>query len=174
MKIREIQLVFQDPLAALHPLKTVGDAISEPLEIHRLVNDKKERRERVVELLEQVGINAGFYNRYPHELSGGQRQRVVIARALATQPRLLILDEAVAALDISVQAQVLNLLNDLKKQLQLSYLFISHDLNVVKYMADRIMVMEKGTLVEEGEADALYDHPKNVYTQKLIAALPRI
>ena len=174
LKKREIQLVFQDPLAALHPLKTVGDAISEPLEIHRLVNDKKERRERVVELLEQVGINAGFYNRYPHELSGGQRQRVVIARALATQPRLLILDEAVAALDISVQAQVLNLLNDLKKQLQLSYLFISHDLNVVKYMADRIMVMEKGTLVEEGEADALYDHPKNVYTQKLIAALPRI
>jgi peptide/nickel transport system ATP-binding protein len=174
LKIREIQLVFQDPLAALHPLKTIGDAISEPLEIHRLVNDKKERRERVVELLEQVGINAGFYNRYPHELSGGQRQRVVIARALATQPRLLILDEAVAALDISVQAQVLNLLNDLKKQLQLSYLFISHDLNVVKYMADRIIVMEKGTLVEEGEADALYDHPKNAYTQKLIAALPRI
>ena len=139
-----------------------------------MVNDKKQRAERAVELLEQVGMKAGFFNRYPHELSGGQRQRVVIARALATQPRLLILDEAVAALDISVQAQVLNLLNDLKKQLQLSYLFISHDLNVVKYMSDRIMVMEKGILVEEGEADSLYDQPKNIYTQKLIAALPRI
>ncbi len=173
-KIREIQLVFQDPLAALHPLKTIGDVIAEPLEIHQLVNYKKQRTERVVELLEQVGMKLGFLNRYPHELSGGQRQRVVIARALATQPRLLILDEAVAALDISIQAQVLNLLNDLKKQLQLSYLFISHDLNVVKYMADRIMVMEKGILVEEGEADELYDRPKNAYTQKLIAALPRI
>ena len=139
-----------------------------------MVNYKKQRLERVVELLEQVGMKLGFLNRYPHELSGGQRQRVVIARALATQPRLLILDEAVAALDISIQAQVLNLLNDLKKQLQLSYLFISHDLNVVKYMADRIMVMEKGILIEEGEADELYDRPKNAYTQKLIAALPRI
>ena len=119
-------------------------------------------------------MKLGFLNSYPHARSGGQRQRVVIARALATQPRLLILDEAVAALDISIQAQVLNLLNDLKKQLQLSYLFISHDLNVVKYMADRIMVMEKGVLVEEGEADELYHRPKNAYTQKLIAALPRI
>ena len=173
-KRSEIQLVFQDPLAALHPLKTIGDVIAEPLEIHQLVNYKKQRTERVVELLEQVGMKVKFLNRYPHELSGGQRQRVVIARALATQPRLLILDEAVAALDISIQAQVLNLLNDLKKQLQLSYLFISHDLNVVKHMADRIMVMEKGILVEEGEADELYDQPKNAYTQKLIAALPRI
>jgi len=173
-KRREIQLVFQDPLAALHPLKTIGDVITEPLVIHQLVNDKKQLAERVVELLEQVGMKAGFINRYPHELSGGQRQRVVIARALATQPRLLILDEAVAALDISIQAQVLNLLNDLKKQLQLSYLFISHDLNVVKYMSDRIMVMEKGVLVEEGEADALYEQPKKIYTQKLIAAIPRI
>ena len=172
-KRREIQLVFQDPLAALHPLKTIGDVIAEPLEIHQLVNYKKQRIERVVELLEQVGMKVGFLNRYPHELSGGQRQRVVIARALATKPRLLILDEA-KLLDISIQAQVLNLLNDLKKQLKLSYLFISHDLNVVKYMADRIMVLEKGILVEEGEADELYDRPKNAYTQKLIAALPRI
>ena len=171
---KEIQLVFQDPFAALHPLKTIGDAIAEPLRVHRLVNDKKQCAERVMTLLEQVGMEADFYDRYPHELSGGQRQRVVIARALATEPRLLILDEAVAALDISVQAQVLNLLNDLKKELQLSYLFISHDLNVVKYMADRIMVMEKGILVEEGEADELYFHPKQPYTKDLIKALPII
>ena len=171
---REIQLVFQDPFAALHPLKTIGDAIAEPLGVHRLASSKNQQKLRVEELLEQVGMGLEYYYRYPHELSGGQRQRVVIARALATRPQLLILDEAVAALDISVQAQVLNLLNDLKKQLQLSYLFISHDLNVVKYMADRILVMEKGVLVEQGEADTLYHQPKNAYTQKLIAALPRI
>ena len=173
-KRREIQLVFQDPFAALHPLKTVVDAISEPLLVHRLVNDKKECLNRVEELLEKVDLERGFFNRYPHELSGGQRQRVVIARALATQPRLLILDEAVAALDISVQAKVLNLLNDLKKELELSYLFISHDLNVVKYMSDRIVVMKKGILVEEGEADELYYHPKNTYTKKMISAMPNI
>ena len=165
-KRREIQLVFQDPFAALHPLKTVVNAISEPLLVHRLVNNKKECLKMVEELLEKVNLERGFFNRYPHELSGGQRQRVVIARALATQPRLLILDEAVAALDISVQAKVLNLLNDLKKELELSYLFISHDLNVVKYMSDRIVVMKKGILVEEGEADELYYHPKNTYTKK--------
>ena len=173
-KRREIQLVFQDPSAALHPLKTVVNAISEPLLVHRLVNNKKECLKMVEELLEKVNLERGFFNRYPHELSGGQRQRVVIARALATQPRLLILDEAVAALDISVQAKVLNLLNDLKKELELSYLFISHDLNVVKYMSDRIVVMKKGILVEEGEADELYYHPKNNYTKKMISSMPNI
>ena len=173
-KRREIQLVFQDPFAALHPLKTVINAISEPLLVHRLVNNKKECLKMVEELLEKVNLERGFFNRYPHELSGGQRQRVVIARALATQPRLLILDEAVAALDISVQAKVLNLLNDLKKELELSYLFISHDLNVVKYMSDRIVVMKKGILVEEGEADELYYHPKNNYTKKMISSMPNI
>ena len=173
-KRREIQLVFQDPFAALHPLKTVVNAISEPLLVHRLVNNKKECLKMVEGLLEKVNLERGFFNRYPHELSGGQRQRVVIARALATQPRLLILDEAVAALDISVQAKVLNLLNDLKKELELSYLFISHDLNVVKYMSDRIVVMKKGILVEEGEADELYYHPKNTYTKKMISSMPNI
>ena len=173
-KRREIQLVFQDPFAALHPLKTVVNAISEPLLVHRLVNNKKECLKMVEELLEKVNLERGFFNRYPHELSGGQRQRVVIARALATQPKLLILDEAVAALDISVQAKVLNLLNDLKKELELSYLFISHDLNVVKYMSDRIVVMKKGILVEEGEADELYYHPKNTYTKKMISSMSNI
>ena len=169
---KDIQFIFQDPYSALHPLKTVGAAIEEVLHVHRPTVSKKEHSLQCYQLLDQVGLDTPFYHRYPHELSGGQRQRVVIARALATDPKILICDESVAALDISIQAQVLNLLNDLKDQFKLSYLFISHDLAVVKYMADRIMVMEQGRLVEIQEADALYRHPKKAYTKKLIAAIP--
>ena len=169
---KEIQFIFQDPYAALNPLKTIGSAISEPLLVHGITQSKKETKKRVLELLEQVGLADEFYTRYPHELSGGQRQRTVIARALATEPQLIICDESVAALDISVQAQVLNLLNRLKRELGLSYLFISHDLSVVKYMSDRVMVMQEGRLVEFQEADTLFEHPQNNYTKTLIAAIP--
>ena len=167
---QKIQFVFQDPYASLHPLKNIGNAIQEVLA--RYTPDTKSALYiKTVSLLEQVGLSESYYSRYPHELSGGQRQRIVIARALATQPELLICDESVAALDISVQAQVLNLLNQLKTELGLSYLFISHDLAVVKYMSDRVMVMENGKLVELQEADALYKNPKNTYTKKLIGAI---
>ncbi|MDC3133012.1 ABC transporter ATP-binding protein [Flavobacteriaceae bacterium] len=169
---KEIQFIFQDPFAALNPLKTIGETVAEPLRIHRITTTKKETKARVLELLVQVGLSKEFYDRYPHELSGGQRQRAVIARALATEPKLIICDESVAALDISVQAQVLNLLNRLKRELGLSYLFISHDLSVVKFMSDRIMVMQKGRLVEFQEADSLYENPQNQYTKTLIAAIP--
>ena len=171
---KDIQFVFQDPYSALHPLKKIGQAIAEPLRVHQITLGLKETKIRVLQLLESVGLEASFYERYPHELSGGQRQRIVIARALATEPMLIICDEAVAALDISVQAQVLNLLNDLKEQFDLSYLFISHDLNVVKYMSDKIMVMQNGFLVEYGEADDLYTNPKNIYTKKLIESIPKV
>ena len=167
---QKIQFVFQDPYASLHPLKSIGSAIQEVL-THYYPESQEKLKSEVVALLSQVGLSAQYFNRYPHELSGGQRQRVVIARALATKPELLICDESVAALDISVQAQVLNLLNKLKKDLGLSYLFISHDLAVVKYMSDRVMVMENGRLVETQEADALYEHPQNSYTQKLIESI---
>ena len=167
---QKIQFVFQDPYASLHPLKNIGNAIQEVLA--RYTPDTKSALYiKTVSLLEQVGLSESYYSRYPHELSGGQRQRIVIARALATQPELLICDESVAALDISVQAQVLNLLNQLKTELGLSYLFISHDLAVVKYMSDRVMVMQNGKLVELQEADALYKNPKNTYTKKLIGAI---
>jgi len=169
---KEIQFIFQDPYAALHPQKTIGNTIIEVLDVHKIATSPEAKFKRGKELLDQVGLNELFLDRYPHELSGGQRQRAVIARALATEPKLIICDESVAALDISIQAQVLNLLNKLKKELNLSYLFISHDLAVVKYMSDRVMVMEKGHLIELQEADQLYTHPKNAYTQKLIEAIP--
>ncbi len=168
---KDVQLIFQDPYSALHPYKTIERALEEVLFVHSSKSNI-DYSQRVIELLSKVGLDSEYRNRYPHELSGGQCQRVVIARALAVEPKVLICDESVAALDISVQAQVLNLLNDLKRDLGLSYIFVSHDLAVVKYMSDRIMVMQNGSLVELQEADELYKNPKNAYTKKLIDAIP--
>ena len=172
----KLQIIFQDPYSSLNPRLTIGEAISEPLRVHRTAgrNEKTTVKERVIELMQQVGLQPDWYNRYPHELSGGQRQRVCIARALILQPELVVCDESVSALDVSVQAQVLNLLNDLKEQYRFTYLFITHDLSVVHYMADRIMVMQKGKVVESGTPDDLFHHPQTDYTRTLIDAIPRI
>ena len=167
---KDVQFIFQDPYAALHPSKTVGNCIHEVLSLYYSNNSVK-NYQRIIDLLSKVGLTEEYINRYPHELSGGQRQRVIIARALAVDPKVLICDESVAALDISVQAQVLNLLNDLKKNLGLSYLFISHDLSIVKHMSDRIMIMREGDIIEIQEADDLYRNPKSNYTKKLIDAV---
>ena len=169
---RQAQIVFQDPYSSLNPRMTIGEAIDEPMLVHGIQNDAKKRHDMVCELLEQVGLQAEHYNRYPHEFSGGQRQRICIARALAVNPRLVICDESVSALDVSVQAQVLNLLNRLKEERNLTYIFISHDLSVVRFMSDRVVVMYNGKPIEINEADALFEHPQNDYTKKLIAALP--
>ncbi|MEK0413303.1 MAG: hypothetical protein RL070_791 [Bacteroidota bacterium] len=167
-----IQLIFQDPYSSLHPRMRIGDAIAEPLQVHQIVPSKSERKERVIDMLEKVELSADCYNKYPHEFSGGQRQRIVIARALIMEPKFVICDESVSALDVSVQAQVLNLLNDLKASMQFSALFITHDLSVVKYISDRIMVMNQGKMEEIGPAQEVYHSPKSLYTQELIAALP--
>ncbi|MBN8863144.1 MAG: ABC transporter ATP-binding protein [Sphingobacteriales bacterium] len=169
---KEIQLVFQDPFSSLNPRLPVGPAIAEPLQVHYPAFNAQQRRERVMELLEKVGLNATHYNRYPHEFSGGQRQRIVIARALALNPSFLVCDESVSALDVSVQAQVLNLLNDLRAEFGFTVVFISHDLSVVRYISDRIMVMYKGKIEESGPATQVYQHPQSAYTQRLIAAIP--
>ena len=171
---RQAQIVFQDPYSSLNPRIRIGEAIAEPLRVHRIETDRKKCRQRVCELLEQVGLEASHYDRYPHEFSGGQRQRICIARALAVNPRLVICDESVSALDVSVQAQVLNLLNRLKEERRLTYIFISHDLSVVRFMSDRVLVMYNGKPVEYNDADELFDHPQNEYTKKLIDALPGI
>ena len=169
---KQAQIVFQDPYSSLNPRLTIGEAIAEPMKVHGIENDSKKRHEAVCELLEQVGLQSTHYQRYPHELSGGQRQRVCIARALAVNPRLVICDESVSALDVSVQAQVLNLLNRLKEERHLTYIFISHDLGVVRFMSDRVVVMFNGKPVEINDADTLFEHPQNAYTRKLIDALP--
>jgi oligopeptide transport system ATP-binding protein len=168
---REMQIVFQDPYASLDPRMTVGDIVAEPLQVHG-VGSPKSRRDQVRYLLDVVGFNPNYTNRYPHEFSGGQRQRIGIARALALNPKLIVCDEPVSALDVSIQAQILNLLKDLQKEFQLTYLFIAHDLAVVRSMSDRIAVMNRGRLVEIGPAEEVYTNPKDPYTEALLAAVP--
>lgn len=171
---KDIQIIFQDPYGSLNPRMTIGDAINEPMKIHSIFSNNKQRKEKIIHLLEKVDLKPEYFNRYPHEFSGGQRQRICIARALGLDPRFIICDESVSALDVSVQAQVLNLLNDLKAELGFTCIFISHDLGVVHYISNRIMVMNKGKIEESGAADEIYYHPKMEYTQKLIASIPKV
>jgi peptide/nickel transport system ATP-binding protein len=170
---KNIQIIFQDPYAALNPSITIGNAIQEVLQVHHMLPTARQRKDKVMELLDKVSLQPEHFYRYPHEFSGGQRQRIVIARALALNPSFIVCDESVSALDVSVQAQVLNLLNDLKKEFRFTIIFISHDLSVVHYISDRIMVMQKGKIIETGTAEQIYHHPKEIYTQGLIAAIPK-
>jgi oligopeptide transport system ATP-binding protein len=169
---RNVQIIFQDPFGSLNPRMTVGDIVGESLLIHRIANDKKEKEKRVRDLLETVGLNAGHVRRYPHEFSGGQRQRIGIARALALNPKLIVCDEPVSALDVSIQAQVINLLENLQEQFKLTYLFIAHDLSVVKHISDRVAVMYLGKIVELSATLNLYDNPQHPYTEALLSAVP--
>ncbi len=169
---RQMQIIFQNPFSALNPRMKIGDAIIEPLRIHKVGKNYKEQKDRAVYLLERVGLDSSAIKRYPHQFSGGQRQRICIARALALNPKFIICDESVSALDVSVQAQVLNLLKELQTELRLTYIFISHDLSVVKFMSDRILVMNKGKIEETGTSESIYKHPQSAYTQQLIAAIP--
>ena len=169
---KNVQIIFQDPYSSLNPRMTIGNAIMEPMQVHGILKNDYERKQKVEELLEKVSLEKSHFYRYPHEFSGGQRQRIGIARALAVNPKFIICDESVSALDVSVQAQVLNLLNDLKKEFGLTYIFISHDLSVVKYMSDRMVVMQNGKIEEMGEADKIYGSPQTKYTKKLIDAIP--
>ena len=170
---KEIQIIFQDPYGSLNPRLTVGNAIMEPMKVHGLFKSEEERKAKTIEILEKVGLESAHFDRYPHEFSGGQRQRVGIARTIAVQPKLIICDESVSALDISVQAQVLNLLNSLKEDYGFTYIFISHDLAVVKYMSDQLLVMNQGKIEELGEADSIYESPQKEYTKTLIEAIPK-
>jgi peptide/nickel transport system ATP-binding protein len=169
---KDLQIVFQDPYSSLNPRISIGDAITEPMLVHKLQPSQKKAKEKVMELLEKVNLTAEHFNRYPHEFSGGQRQRIVIARALALHPSFIVWDESVSALDVSVQAQVLNLLNDLKKEFNFTSIFISHDLSVVRYICDRIIVMNKGQIEEMGLSEEVYFNPKSDYTRQLLAAIP--
>ena len=169
---RQMQMIFQDPYASLNPRMKVKDIIAEGLDIHHLVKSEKERDDRVAELLEEVGLNADHSTRYPHEFSGGQRQRIGIARALAVEPKFIIADEPISALDVSIQAQVVNLMKDIQDKQGLTYLFIAHDLSMVKYISDRIAVMHYGRIVELASSDEVYNHPLHPYTQSLLSAIP--
>jgi peptide/nickel transport system ATP-binding protein len=169
---REMQMIFQDPYASLNPRKRVGQIVGDPLKRQGVVSGGAARRKRVQELLERVGLQSEHYNRYPHEFSGGQRQRIGIARALALNPKLVIADEPVSALDVSIQAQIINLLDDLQDELGLTYLFVAHDIGVVRHISDRIAVMHHGKIVEEGSADQVCEHPTDPYTRKLLEAVP--
>jgi peptide/nickel transport system ATP-binding protein len=170
---KEIQIIFQDPYSSLNPRIPVGEAIMEPMKVHNLYDSDMARKAQVIEILNKVGLSEDYYNRYPHEFSGGQRQRIGIARTIALQPKLIVCDESVSALDISVQAQVLNLLNTLKADFGFTYIFISHDLAVVKYMSDQLLVMNQGKIEELDDADTIYSNPKKDYTKKLIHAIPK-
>jgi peptide/nickel transport system ATP-binding protein len=169
---KEVQIIFQDPYSSLNPRMTIGNAIMEPMQVHGILENDEQRKKKVEELLTRVNLDPSHFYRYPHEFSGGQRQRIGIARALAVNPKFIICDESVSALDVSVQAQVLNLLDELKEEFGLTYIFISHDLSVVKYMSDRMMVMQGGKIEELGDADQIYNDPATPYTQKLIDAIP--
>lgn len=169
---KKMQIVFQDPYASLDARMTVGDIVGEPIDIHGLASSHKERNDRILSLLERVGLNSEHANRYPHEFSGGQRQRIGIARALAVNPEFIVCDEPISALDVSIQAQVVNMFEDLQQELGLTYLFIAHDLAIVKHISNRIGVMYLGKLVEMADSDTLYDHPLHPYTQSLLSAIP--
>ena len=169
---RDIQIIFQDPYSSLNPRLTVGDSLMEPLQVHQLYENNTKRKQKVLELLERVNLPVNYFYRYPHEFSGGQRQRIVIARALALQPKFIICDESVSALDVSVQAQVLNLIRELQQEFNLTYIFISHDLSVIKHISDRIMVMNKGEIIETGDPEDIYYRPKEEYTKRLISSIP--
>lgn len=170
---KQMQIIFQDPYSSLNPKKTVGEAIMEPMRIHQITKNDKQGKQKTIQLLERVGLNESVFGKYPHEFSGGQRQRICIARSLALSPEFLICDESVSALDVSVQAQVLNLLNDLKEDFGFTYIFISHDMSVVKYMSDRMIVMKQGKIVEMGDADKIFKNPSSEYTKSLIDAIPK-
>ncbi|MCY4061626.1 MAG: dipeptide ABC transporter ATP-binding protein, partial [Chloroflexi bacterium] len=169
---RRMQIIFQDPFASLNPRMTVGSIVSEPLQIHKIYSNKKERQQYVEQLMEKVGLNPYFINRYPHEFSGGQRQRIGIARALALEPSFIVADEPISALDVSIQAQVVNLMEELQDELNLTYLFIAHDLSMVRHICDRVAVMYLGKIVELGPVDEVYDNPQHPYTQALLSAVP--
>jgi len=171
---KELQIILQDPYSSLNQRLTIGQMLIEPMKVHRILDNDKDLKKRAIELMERVGLEEAHLHRYPHEFSGGQRQRIAIARALTVNPRFIVCDESVSALDVSVQAQVLNLLNDLKQEFGLTYLFISHDLSVVRYMSDRIAVMQHGKIVELNDAELIYNNPQTEYTQRLIAAIPVI